>query len=133
MPLDTDQLDRAETGDAGFSRLEATLVTNPEVVPRPNSRQMDDVNRHTEVTDLQFQNELDFDYSLDTGDYPLGNLLSLQQVFDAVQCNKHFEMAENFSALTQVECLEVTHTRSGMMDSSTVDVPWLTWRRMEST
>ncbi|EXJ93913.1 hypothetical protein A1O1_02306 [Capronia coronata CBS 617.96] len=109
MPLDRDKLARAETGEAGFSRLEATLVTNPEVVPRPNSRQMNDVSRHTDAADLQFQNELEFDYSLDTRDYPLGNLQSLQQVFDAVQCHKHLGKHKNFSDQTKIECLEVTH------------------------
>ena len=102
-----EKLRRAETGEAGFSRLEATLVTNTEVVARPNSRQMNDVHRHAQASDFQLQNELDFEYSLDGANYPLENLQSLQQVFDAVQCHKHLSNHANFSGQTEIDCLEV--------------------------
>ncbi|EXJ92174.1 hypothetical protein A1O3_00724 [Capronia epimyces CBS 606.96] len=111
MPGEIEKLHRAETGEAGFgfSRLEATLGTNTEVVPRPNSRETNAVYRHTNADDLQMSNELNFDYALDAGDYPLDNLQSLQQVFDAVQFHTHLGKYENFSAQTEIECLEVTH------------------------
>ncbi|KAK5052543.1 hypothetical protein LTR84_002408 [Exophiala bonariae] len=111
----TEKLNRVETGDAGFSRLEATLVTSTEVVPRPNSKQMNDVSRHAQVQDHQVQAELDFDWSLDSHHYPLADLRSLQQVFDSVQCHKHFRHHENFAAATDIECLEVTSTSAGMV------------------
>lgn len=111
----TEKLRRAETGEAGFSRLEATLVTSTEVVPRPNSRQMNDVQRHAEVQDRQIQPELDFDWSLDTNHYPLADFRSLQQVFDTVQCHKHLSHHENFAANTDIECLEVTRNGAGML------------------
>ncbi|KAJ5174370.1 uncharacterized protein N7482_000247, partial [Penicillium canariense] len=101
-----DPLDLAETGDlTTFSKLEASLVQT-EVVQRPNSRAQNDVYRHAESSDLSV-NELDFNYDLDTGHYPLGNLRSLQQVFDAVQCHRELEKEENFSLKTRVECLKV--------------------------
>lgn len=107
MPEPKDPLSRAETGDwdTKFSRLEAELVKT-EVEQRPNSRAQNGVNRHAEESDL-FVNELDFNFNLDEKHYPLDDLRSLQQVFDAVQCQQHLEKVENFSIGTQVECLDV--------------------------
>ncbi|KAJ5918513.1 hypothetical protein N7466_010505 [Penicillium verhagenii] len=104
--MSTNILSQAENGDlTRFSRLEASLV-NAEVEKRPNSRSQNDVDRHAEKTDLVV-NELDFDFDLDTTNYPLGNLSSLQQVFDAVQCNHHLKNENNFSPVSRVECLNV--------------------------
>lgn len=101
-----DPLDRAETGDiTKFSKLEASLA-HTEVAQRPNSRSQNGVYRHSEPSDL-FVNELDFDFDLGTGHYPLDDLKSLQQVFDAVQCHRHLEKEDNFSVGTRVECLRV--------------------------
>ncbi|KAJ5507662.1 hypothetical protein N7527_009805 [Penicillium freii] len=101
-----DPLDLAETGDLSkFSKLEATLV-HTEVERRPNSISQDGVNRHAETSDLVI-NELDFDFDLGTDHYPLGDLRSLQQVFDAVQYHQHLEREENFSLATRVECFKV--------------------------
>ncbi|KAJ5913911.1 hypothetical protein N7504_002794 [Penicillium tannophilum] len=104
--MSQDPLSQAETGDlAKFSRLEASLV-NAAVEPRPNSRSQNDVDRHAQKSDLGV-NELDFDFELDTNHYPLGNLRSLQQVFDAVQYNHHLRNGDNFSSETCVKCLMV--------------------------
>lgn len=102
-----DPLSRAETGgwETKFSRLEAELVKT-EVEQRPNSRSQNGVNRHAETSDLSV-NELNFDFNRDESHYPLHDLRSLQQVFDAVQCQQHLEKVENFSLGTQVECLDV--------------------------
>ncbi|KAJ6138375.1 hypothetical protein N7471_004861 [Penicillium samsonianum] len=101
-----DPLDLAETGDLSkFSKLEATLV-HTEVERRPNSISQDRVNRHAETSDLVV-NELDFDFDLATDHYPLADLRSLQQVFDAVQYHQHLEREENFSLATRVECFKV--------------------------
>ena len=106
MPTLENALNQAETGDLNkFSRLEASLV-KAEVEQRPMSRQQNDVSRHAATTDL-FVNELDFDFHLDSTHYPLGDLRSLHQVFDAVQSHHHLANEENFSLETQVECLEV--------------------------
>ncbi|KAJ5208876.1 hypothetical protein N7449_003255 [Penicillium cf. viridicatum] len=101
-----DPLDLAETGDLSkFSKLEATLV-HTEVERRPNSISQDGVNRHAETSDLVV-NDLDFGFDLGTDHYPLGDLRSLQQVFDAVQYHQHLEQEENFSLATRVECFKV--------------------------
>ncbi|KAJ5834953.1 hypothetical protein N7447_000979 [Penicillium robsamsonii] len=100
-----DPLDLAETGDLSkFSKLKATPV-HTEVEPRPNASQ-DGISRHAVTADIDV-NELDFDFNLTTDDYPLGDLRSLQQVFDAVQYHRHLEREENFSIKTRVECLKV--------------------------
>ncbi|KAJ5098087.1 hypothetical protein N7532_005088 [Penicillium argentinense] len=101
-----DPLSRAETGDLGrFSKLEASLVQT-EVEQRPNSRAQNDIDRHAEATDLNV-NELDFNFNLGAQDYPLDDLRSLQQVFDAVQFHQHLDNSSNFSLGTNVECLNV--------------------------
>lgn len=104
-PSNLNNLPQAEVGEAGFSRLEASLVST-NVVPRPNSRKTDDVHRHAEKGDLNV-NELDFDYSLSAKDYPLSNLRSLQQAFKRVQFHKHIVNNQNYSNQTSVEFLEV--------------------------
>lgn len=106
MASNIGELPRAEAGEAGFSKLEATLVST-DVAPRPNSRRMNDVYRHAEKSDLNV-NELDFEYSLGSNHYPLGNLRSLQQAFHAVQFHHHFANSRNFSDQTSIECLDVT-------------------------
>ncbi|KAJ5232060.1 hypothetical protein N7468_005016 [Penicillium chermesinum] len=99
-------LSRAETGDINpkFSRLEASLV-QAQVQQRPMSIKQDDVQRHAETGDLAV-NELDFNFNLDTDHYPLDDLKSLQQVFDAVQCHMHLENEKNFASETCVECFD---------------------------
>ncbi|CAI7648622.1 unnamed protein product [Penicillium pancosmium] len=106
-----DPLSRAETGDLGkFSKLEASLVET-KVERRPNSRAQNDIDRHAQQTDLKV-NELDFAFDIGVNNYPLDNLGSLQQVFDAVQCHQHLRKAENFSCETNVECLHVDLQRA---------------------
>ncbi|KAJ5760338.1 hypothetical protein N7520_007494, partial [Penicillium odoratum] len=106
MPGLPDLLSQAETGDlTRFFRLEASLV-NAAVEQRPNSRSKNDVDRHAEKSDLAV-NELDFNFDLDTDNYPLGNLRSLQQVFDAVQYEHHLKNDHNFSPDTRIQCLKV--------------------------
>lgn len=110
--MSQDPLSQAETGDLiKFSRLEASLV-NAAVEPRPNSRSQNDVDRHAQKSDLGV-NELDFDFELDTNHYPLGNLRSLQQVFDAVQYNHHLRNGDNFSSETCIKCLTVDKQGGG--------------------
>ncbi|KAJ5514185.1 hypothetical protein N7463_003737 [Penicillium fimorum] len=100
-----DPLDLAETGDLSkFSKLEATLV-HTEVERRPNSISQDGISRHAMTADIGV-NELDFDFNLATEHYPLGDLRSLQQVFDAVQYHQHLEREENFTPTTRVECFK---------------------------
>ncbi|KAJ5889020.1 hypothetical protein N7495_009061 [Penicillium taxi] len=107
MSEQEDPLNQAEAGHlTKFSKLEASLV-HTEVEKRPNSRAQNDVNRYAEASDLSV-NELAFDFNLDRGHYPLDNLKSLQQVFNAVQCHEHLEKRDNFSPETRVECLKVS-------------------------
>lgn len=107
-----DPLSRAETGDLGkFSKLEASLV-DTKVEQRPNSRAQNDVDRHAQKEDLKV-NELDFDFDIGVNNYPLDNLGSLQQVFDAVQCHQHLRRTENFSLETNVDCLYVDSQKAG--------------------
>lgn len=124
MPEPKDPLSRVETGgwDTKFSRLEAELVKT-EVEQRPNSRAQNGINRHAEESDL-FVNELDYDFNLDEKHYPLDDLRSLQQVFDAVQCQQHLEKLENFSIGTQVECLDVDVHRGGKYHVILGFFPW---------
>ena len=111
--MSQDPLSQAETGDlTKFSRLEASLV-NAAVEPRPNSRSQNDVDRHAQKSDLSV-NELEFDFALDTNHYPLGNLHSLQQIFDAVQYNHHLQNGNNFSSETRIKCLKVDEQGGGM-------------------
>lgn len=107
-------LDQAERGDfTKFSKLEASLAQT-EVAHRPNSKAQNDVNHHAVSSDL-FVNELNFNYDLDTDHYPLGDIRSLQQVFDAVQYHRHLEKEENFSLETRVECLKVDSQGGGKL------------------
>lgn len=114
MPDLKDPLDRAKSGDStNSSKLEASLA-HTEIEKRPNSNAQNDVNRHAEIAEL-FVNELDFDFDLDTGHYPLDNLRSLQQVFDAVQCHRHVEKKENFSLGARLECLKIDSQGGGKL------------------
>ncbi|KAJ5384595.1 hypothetical protein N7517_002506 [Penicillium concentricum] len=100
-----DLLNLAETGDLSkLSKLEATPV-HTEVDRRPNSISQDGIRRHAATADISV-NDLDFDFNLATDRYPLVNLRSLQQVFDAVQYHRHLEREENFSPTTHVECFK---------------------------
>jgi hypothetical protein len=101
-------LPTVEVAEVPFSRLEASLA-KAEIAPRPNSREMKDVYRHAQPSDMDV-NELDFDFSLDSSHYPLGSLRSLQQVFDAVQHETHLSNHKNFSDQTLIECLEVSES-----------------------
>ena len=106
MPEPRDELTRTETGDVTkFSLLEASLVKT-EVEQRPNLREMNNVYRHAETADLAVD-ALDLEFGLDAGHYPLANLRSLQQVFDAVQGHQHLGKEEKFSRETSLECLDV--------------------------
>lgn len=91
------------------SKLEATLVA-AEVPPRPMSLRQGAINRHALVTD-QNVNELDFEYSLDSHQYPLTKLNSLQEVFNAVQYHQHLANDSNFSSKTNIRCLRA-HSKS---------------------
>lgn len=83
---------------------------------------MKDVSRHTEASDLDVD-ELKFNFSLDTGHYPLGDLRSLQEVFAAVQHEEHLANPKNFSSETQIECLDIREGDAGMQqDSSNSEV-----------
>ena|SRR5436309_1252213 len=108
-----DQIPIAEVGEVPFSRLEASLA-KAEVAPRPNSREMNNVYRHAQASDLNVD-ELDFNFSLDSNRYPLGNIRSLQQVFDAVQYEAHIANYRNFSDKTLVECLEMNGSGGGTL------------------
>lgn len=111
-----DPLSRAETGDLGrFSKLEASLIETV-VEQRPNSRAQNNIYRHAEKSDLNV-NELDFDFEIGENDYPMDNLRSLQQVFDAVQCHHHLRKRENFSLETNIECLSVDSRGAGEIKS----------------
>ncbi|KAJ5188776.1 hypothetical protein N7491_005097 [Penicillium cf. griseofulvum] len=52
-------------------------------------------------------NDLDFEFSFDQGNYPLDGLKSLQDVFSAVQHEKHFSNSRNFSSKTEIRCFDV--------------------------
>ena len=122
-----DQGPTVEAREVDFSRLEASLA-KAEVAPRPNSREMKDVWRHAEKSDLDVD-EFDFNFSLDSANYPLGHLRSLQEVFDAVQHETHLANYRNFSNETNIECFEATESRRGMTIHDVFFV-WLTSRRM---
>ncbi|GIJ86416.1 hypothetical protein Asppvi_005304 [Aspergillus pseudoviridinutans] len=91
--------------DTNFSRLEASF-SQTEVLPRRNSIEMKDIFRHARASDLEAK-DLDFNFSLDRSNYPLGNLQSLQDVFPAVQHDTHLKNPRNFSDETEIMCLDV--------------------------
>ena len=113
MAAAKDQTPTAEVSEVPFSRLEASLA-KAEVAPRPNSLEMKNVYRHAQASDLGVD-ELDFNFSLDSSHYPLGNLRSLQEVFDAVQHEAHLADHSNFSDQTVIECLEMNGSGGGTL------------------
>lgn len=94
-----------------FSRLEASIIKT-EVVKRPNSIEMNNVYRHAQSNDLDVD-ELDMNFALDTSHYPLSNLRSLQEVFDAVQHQEQLANPRNFSEATLIDCLSVDESTGG--------------------
>lgn len=94
----------AEEDDIHFSRLEASFVKT-KVMPRANSIEMKDTNRHTQAGDAEAR-DLEFDFGLDRSHYPLDDLQSLQDVFSAVQHEAHAKNTRNFSDQTRIECLD---------------------------
>ncbi|EAW13298.1 uncharacterized protein ACLA_017450 [Aspergillus clavatus NRRL 1] len=107
----------AEEDDIHFSRLEASFVKT-KVMPRANSIEMKDTNRHTQAGDAEAR-DLEFDFGLDRSHYPLDDLQSLQDVFSAVQHEAHAKNTRNFSDQTRIECLDAN------ADSTT-------WRKLDS-
>ncbi|KAH1975545.1 hypothetical protein KXW88_009577 [Aspergillus fumigatus] len=104
QPMSTDH------EDANFSRLEASF-SRTKVLPRRNSIEMKDIFRHAQASDLEAK-DLDFNFSLDRSNYPLGNLQSLQDVFPAVQHDTHLKNPANFSDETDIMCLDVNENTS---------------------
>ncbi|GFF31040.1 hypothetical protein IFM58399_02756 [Aspergillus lentulus] len=104
QPISTDH------EDATFSRLEASF-SQTKVLPRRNSIEMKDIFRHAQASDLEAK-DLDFNFSLDRSNYPLGNLQSLQDVFPAVQHDMHLKNPRNFSDETDITCLDVNENTS---------------------
>lgn len=72
---------------------------------------MKDIFRHAQASDLEAK-DLDFNFSLDRSNYPLGNLQSLQDVFPAVQHDTHLKNPANFSDETDIMCLDVNENTS---------------------
>lgn len=88
-----------------FSKLASTLVTT-ELPPRAISRDGAHVFRHAEPTDLTVD-ELDFDYDVDTSEYPFANIDSTQELLSGVLYNNHLRKSENFMKETNIDCLMV--------------------------
>lgn len=103
-----------------FSRLEASF-NHAKVLPRQNSLEMKDVNRHAQAGDLN-SNDLDFDLALDGDDYPIDSLESLQDVFSAAQHRKHFSNKRNFSDMSFIKCFDSDGNKSSMLSSCPVIV-----------
>ncbi|OCK75511.1 hypothetical protein K432DRAFT_308343 [Lepidopterella palustris CBS 459.81] len=101
-------------GNIEFSRLEASFAKE-QVVPRQNSVEMKDVQRHALPVDAE-ANDLDFEFDLDNSKYPLDGLKSVQDVFSAVQYQTHLSKENNFSTKTKIECF----------DASGKNAEWLT-------
>lgn len=72
---------------------------------------MKDIFRHAQASDLEAK-DLDFNFSLDRSNYPLGSLQSLQDVFPAVQHDTHLKNPANFSDETDIMCLDVNENTS---------------------
>lgn len=88
-----------------FSKLESTLVSaNP--APRPISKDGQHIFRHRNDEDVGV-NELDFDYNVDSNEWPLANIESVQDLFSGVLYREHILKDGNFSAKTTIECLQV--------------------------
>jgi hypothetical protein len=107
----------ADHEEPNFSRLEASFA-QAEVLPRRNSIEMKDIFRHAKASDLASK-DLDFNFSLDRSNYPLGNLQSLQDVFPAVQHDTHLRNPRNFSDETEAMCLDVNKDTSCQSERGT--------------
>ncbi|KAL4925927.1 uncharacterized protein BDV17DRAFT_166433 [Aspergillus undulatus] len=94
----------AEHETPQFSKLEASFGQT-KVLPRQNSVEMKDVNRHA-VSDAMNVNDLDFNLSLDRSNYPLDTLDSLQDIFSAAQHEAHFSNPRNFSDESMIRCFD---------------------------
>lgn len=101
---------------ANFSRLEATF-SHTKVHLRKNSIEMKDTSRHAQAADLEAK-DLDFNFRLDSSNYPLDSLQSLQDVFTAVQHDSHLKNPGNFSDETRIQCLDVNANAAGLSDLS---------------
>lgn len=97
---------------AGFSRLEATF-SQAKVLPRKNSIEMKDTYRHAQAADLEAK-DLDFNFWLEGGNYPLDSLGSLQDVFAAVQHDLHLKNPRNFSDETRIRAFDVNGDTAGL-------------------
>lgn len=104
----------AEQETLQFSRLEASF-NHAKVLPRQNSVEMKDVNRHAQAGDLN-SNDLDFDLALDRDDYPIDTLESLQDIFSAAQHQKHFSNPRNFSDVSFIKCFDSDGNGSSMLN-----------------
>jgi hypothetical protein len=100
--------------------LEASF-SQTKVLPRKNSIEMKDIFRHAQASDLEAK-DLDFNFSLDRSNYPLGNLQSLQDVFPAVQHDTHLRNPRNFSDETVIDRLlilqSMAYARLSRIDST---------------
>jgi hypothetical protein len=88
-----------------FSKLESTLITT-QIEPRPISKDGQHVQRHAEAIDKTV-NELDYNYEIDTGQYPLATIDSAQDLFSSVLYHEHLRKDGNFGSITSLECLSV--------------------------
>jgi hypothetical protein len=88
-----------------FSKLEAALVSaNP--APRPISKDGQHVSRHRDEQDANV-NELEFDYNVPAGEWPLADIGSVHDLFSGVLYHDHISKEGNFGPETAVECLQV--------------------------
>jgi ribosomal protein L37AE/L43A len=67
-----------------------------------------------------------FDLNFSGREHPVGDLKSLQQIFEAVQCHKHLANREKFSIWTDVQCLD------GGSHGSRTPKPVLKWARSQA-
>ncbi|TAQ85808.1 hypothetical protein B7494_g5875 [Chlorociboria aeruginascens] len=86
-----------------FSRLEHSFARE-RVVPRRNSIEMNDVNRHARHEDNDV-NDLEFEYSLEP-DQDLSDIKSMQDIFGAAKKKEHLGNENNFSKETCIECFD---------------------------
>ncbi|KAI9683041.1 MAG: hypothetical protein M1822_006234 [Bathelium mastoideum] len=103
---------RGEGIDGLFSKLEASFAET-KVVPRQNSIEMKDVNRHAQALDVT-ENDLDFNFDLEVDKYPLSELQSLHEVFPAILYTTHLSNLNNFSGETDVECFDSMNAEAGV-------------------
>ncbi|KAI9667758.1 MAG: hypothetical protein M1821_000575 [Bathelium mastoideum] len=111
-PGDSNGTARGEGIDGLFSKLEASFAET-KVVPRQNSIEMKDVNRHAQALDVT-ENDLDYNFDLEVDKYPLSELQSLHEVFPAILYTTHLSNLNNFSSETDVECFDSMNAEAGV-------------------